>query len=360
LRIRLRKSIDLNMQTNKNITIKDVANLCGVSPAVISRVINNDPTLVIKDETRESVLRTVTELDYKPNYMARGLRTKKSGMVGLMLLDFTNPFSGQLIRGVQDALENSGMFCMLCETKEESDVERKWVELLHDRQIEGLIIATAKQNDPIISILEKLNIKYVMATRMTQNSNAPSVLYDTYKGISLAMEHLIKLGHTKIAHITGHINTTPGILRMQAYTDSLKKHGLPVRKEFITQANFLGNSGGEAMKDLLQLKECPTAVIACNDAVAISAIQTMKEAGFVIPRDISIIGYQNIPYSKDVDPPLTTIDTHTAEVGHKAAMMLLDLINGNELENDQVIIDVDLILRSSTGPFINKPNSIVL
>lgn len=337
----------------KKITIKDVAKLSGVSPAIVSRVINDDPTLVVKNETRESVLRTVQQLDYKPNYLARGLRTKKSGMVGLILVDFTNPFSGQLIRGAQKALVHSGMFCMVCETKEESDIEREWIELLHDRQIEGLIIATLKQYDPIVDFLEKKNIKYVMATRLAQNSNAPSILYDIYKGMCLAMEHLIELGHTRIAHITGHLETNPGLLRMSAYADVLNKHGLPLREEYIAQANFLAESGGKAMKELLMLKKRPTAVVACNDAVAISAVQAIKEAGLVVPNDISIVGFHNIPFSKSANPPLTTIDTRTVEVGYKAAETLLNLINGKELRNNRIVTDVDFVARSSTAPYVS-------
>lgn len=333
----------------QKVTIKEVASLAGVSPAVVSRVINNDSSLLIKDETRKKVLRAVNKLQYKPDFLARGLRTKKSGMIGLMLIDFTNPFAGQLIRGAQEALVPSGKFCMTCETKEEESVSKQWIELLQERQVEGLIIATVKESDSIISLLEKYNFKYVMATRRAQNSKAPSVLYDTYKGMTLAMEHLIQLGHTRIAHITGHLKTTPGELRIKAYLDSLASHGLPIRDEYIVQANFLANSGGDAMNKLLYLKEKPTAVVACNDAVAISAIQSIKEAGLIIPRDISIVGFHNIPYSTYVDPPLTTIDTRTADVGYEAAKVLIDMINGKKPETPEKMIDVDFIIRSSTA-----------
>jgi DNA-binding LacI/PurR family transcriptional regulator len=331
-------------------TIKEVASLAGVSPAVVSRVINNDSSLLIRDETRNNVLQAVKKLQYKPDFLARGLRTNKSGMIGLMLIDYTNPFAGQLIRGAQDALVQSGMFCMTCETKEEESVSKKWIELLQERRVEGLIIATVKESDPIIDLLEKYNFKYVMATRRAHNSKAPSVLYDTYQGMTLAMEHLIELGHTRIAHITGHLKTTPGELRIKAYSDAHKEHGLTVRQEYVVQANFLANSGGDAMANLLKLKEIPTAVVACNDAVAISAIQSIKEFGLKIPRDISIVGFHNIPYSLYVDPPLTTIDTHTSEIGNRAAGILLDLIQGKEPGFPNQIINVDFINRSSTGP----------
>jgi DNA-binding LacI/PurR family transcriptional regulator len=330
--------------------MKDIAKICGVSPAIVSRVLNNDPKLTIRSDTRESVLKTVKEIQYTPNYMASGLRTKKTGLIGLMLVDFTNPFSGQLIRGTQDALSDSGILCMACETKEQPDLGIKWIEHLYERRIDGLIIATLKEEDTTIELLEKLQIKYVMASRVAMNSSAPSVSCDTYEGMCLAMRHLIELGHTRIAYIEGHVKTGPGAQRKNAYLNTLKQFSLPFHDYYIIEANYSTESGGSAMWELLKLDKIPSAVIACNDAVAISALQAIGNANLKVPDDISIIGFHNISYSSTVNPPLTTIDTKTYEVGYKAAHMLIDLINGKELENRQEKIGVVLIRRSSTAP----------
>lgn len=338
----------------KKAKIKDVAISAGVSPAIVSRVMNNDPTLVIRDETRKNVLRIATKLMYKPSYLARGLRKNRSGLVGIMLVDFANPFSSELYRAAQETLINNDIMCVFCETREKQDTSSILVKLLNDRQVEGLIIGTVKQKDPIINLLEELDIKYVMASRSSDNSTAPSVQCDFYKGMCLAMDHLIKLGHTHIAHISGHMETTPGLLRMKGYIDSLKKYGIPLREEYIVQADFFYESGGKAMSKLLMLKEIPSAVVGCNDVVAISALKAIQESGLTVPDDISVVGFHNIMYSNIITPSLTTVDTGTYETGRKAAEILIDLINGKEILNKNVLVDANLIVRSSTAPYINK------
>lgn len=334
---------------NGKVTLKDVARRAGVSPAIVSRIMNNDPTLMIKDETRQKVLQSVKELAYTPNSIARNLRMQKSGMIGLMIVDISNPFIGEVIRGVQEVVEQSGRFCFLCESRDDPQREAMLIQKMYERQLDGMIICTLKNNDPIISLLEQLNIRYVAATRTVPGLKAPSVTFNHDKSIHLAMEHLIDLGHKKIGYIYGHMYTYSGVTRAAAYKEMLKQNGLPFRRGYMVESHYFAQDGYLAMQKLMNQKERPTAVIACNDVVAISAIRAAKEAGLSIPGDLSIIGYNNIDVSAIVEPNLTTIDTPAYALGVQAAKMLINSINGFPMDESQVVLDTRLIRRESTA-----------
>lgn len=338
-------------QKSGKVTLKDVARNAGVSPAVVSRVMNNDPSLMVKEETRQNVLKAVRDLSYTPNTIARSLRIQKSGVIGLMIVDVSNPFIGEVIRGVQEVVEQSGRFCFLCESRDDSQREAKLVQRMYDQQVEGMIVCTLKNDDPIIELLDRLDVKYVAATRTVPGLTAPAITFNHDKSIHLAMEHLIDLGHTRIGYIYGHMYTHSGVTRAAAYKAMLKQHGLPLRKEYLVESHYFAQDGYLAMQKLMQLPEPPTAIIACNDVVALSAIKAAKEAGLDIPGDLSIIGYNNIDVSAIVHPALTTIDTPAYALGMQAAKTLLNLIDGYPVDEMNVVLDTRLVERESTAPY---------
>ena len=345
----MRKPGDMDF---KRATIKDVAALAKVSPTVVSRLLSKDSTLSVADSTRERVYTAVEQLSYVPNYMARGLRKHKTDMVGFMIIDCANPFYGEMIRGVQAPLNQRGMFCFLSETLESDKKAFQLVQLYYERQVDGLICATAKEaNDPAIAYMERMGMKYVLVTRSAKESTAPTVMYDIYDGAKCIVEHLIELGHVKIAHLTGQLQSSSSILRLNAYRDVMLRHGLTIREEYIVNTDWLAEDGYTAMRKLLSLKEIPTAVFACNDIVAISAINAVTELGLKVPEDISIVGFNNIKVCANTWPPLTTLESPAYELGKEAAALLIQLIDGDKTgEKNVTLPHGGLIIRRSTAP----------
>lgn len=334
----------------KRPTIKNVAEMANVSPAVVSRLLNKDDSLQILPETRERIMRVVKEIGYRPNPIAKGLRMQKSGMIGLALVDFTNPFYGPLIRGVQEPLNKEGYDCLLGETREDPERAMKLVEFFLDRQVDGMIITTATKEDPVVDYLESVGAKYVQLTRMAKNSRAPYISCDSYNGMRKLMEHLISLGHTRIAHIAGHRGSTTGEQLLKAFHDVMEEHHLPMRDEYIVYADWMAENAGVCMNKLLQCKERPSAVVACNDIVAIAALSVIYEKKLQVPEDIAIAGFNNIQISEVITPKLTTVNFPAYEMGYKASNTLLKMIKDNYIEHaiSPIILDTELIIREST------------
>jgi LacI family transcriptional regulator len=271
-------------------------------------------------------------------------------MIGLMIIDCTNPFYGLLIRGVQESLNARGMLCLISESLEDSARERKLADFYQERQVDGIIVATAKEDDPTIEYLEKMHVKYIQATRRCKFSTAPSVVFDNYKGVKDAIEYLISLGHTHIAHIAGNLHTDAGQIRLKAFYDTMRHHSLPVRDDYVVEAGYIAKESQYAMKALLNIPEIPTAVLACNDVSAISALKVIHEMKLRVPQDISIIGFNNIGMTENTSPPLTTVHTPVFDLGYCASHMLLDLIDGKPIPNRDILLDTSLVIRNSTGP----------
>lgn len=341
---------------HKRATIRDVAAMAGVTPAVVSRLINNDPDLAILDATKARIYEAVRKTGYKPNPMARGLRRKKTGLIGLIIADFTNPFYGKLIRAIQGSVEQAGFICLVSENAEDPKRTRKLVDLYLERQVEGLILCTATENDTITNYLDSINEKYVLATRKANNSNAPYVGFDNEKGMFQAMEYLIGLGHRRIAHITGYIDTIAAQERLNGYKSGLERHGIPVNDDYIVYGNWTADNINDYIARLMSLPNPPTAIITSNDAVAIPALNVIYELGYRVPEDISLIGFNNIRESANTIPPLTTIESPTEKLGKEIAELLLEVMRSPDPIHKSVAIDTKLIVRGSTGPCRENEN----
>jgi DNA-binding LacI/PurR family transcriptional regulator len=332
----------------KRVTMQDVAKLAGVSRALVSRVLNGDENLTVRQVTRQKILDASQELHYRPNALARGLRLKHSGMIGLLIPNIGNPFFGAIIKGVSDVMMKNDLLCIICDTFESPETEMRYVQLLDDRQVDGLIVATATIDDKAIKYLEKHGIKFVYATRYSYATSAPFIVVDTYKGFTQATRHLIELGHKRIAHITGNLSTNTGIIALRAFRDEMERNNLTVREDYISSSDYLETTGYNAMCSLLALENMPTAVVACTDSVAINAILAIRKMGLRVPQDISITGYNNIWASSINDPPLTTINAPLYDIGTIAANLLIDLLNKRKSENTQIVLEPKLIVRGST------------
>jgi Transcriptional regulators len=331
-------------------TIKDVAKMAGVTSAIVSRVVNADETLAIRHETKQAVLDAIKALGYRPNTLARSLRTRKSGMVGLIIVDWMNPFYGSLIRGAQHTLQQNGLFCLVCESMDDTETELKLVKYLHEMQVEGIILATIKIKDPVVDLLESLGTKYVQATRRSEYSSAPSIYYDSYNGMKEIVRHLVGLGHKKIAYISGSTLDSPGRDRFNGYVDGLSENGIELLPEYVVGKNWFGENARELTKRLVELPTSPTAIITCNDACGLHCLSAVKECGLKVPHDISIASFNNIETTRLVTPALTTIDTPMDTLGEQAARLMINEIQHIEGEAKSIIISTRFVERESTGP----------
>ena len=332
----------------RKITIKDVANRAHVTPALVSRVFNNDETLLIKDETRKAIVDAIRELDYRPNSIARSLRLKRSRTVGVLIADIMNPFFTEIIKGVQQAANKAGYNIILCNTNDSAEECKRYIEVLSAQMVEGVILGAGYVSDEEIRLLDRTNTKYVLLNRIASEEIAPFVRSNDSEGMRMAVLHLLKLGHTKIAHLSGPLFADTALRRLQGYRKALMEADILYNPDYVMETKYDEESGYRACKKLLRLEDRPTAICAGNDMVAIGAMRAIKEKGLSIPRDISLVGYNDIWVASKLEPPLTTVNTPLLEMGEKAFRLLMKVLKNEENETGSIVIEPHLVVREST------------
>ncbi|MFH1940174.1 MAG: LacI family DNA-binding transcriptional regulator, partial [bacterium] len=319
-----------------NPTIKDVAELVGVHPSTVSRVINDDSR--ISEKTREKVFLIIKKLGYTPNAIARGLKTKRTHTLGMLIPDITNPFFAEIARGVEDAANKNDFNIILCNTDDRLKKERTYLEILRGKRVDGLILGTAHIKDKSILELEKNNFPYILVSRNIEELDKNCVIVDDEAGGIMATEYLIKLGHRRIAHITGPLKIRSALNRLKGYKLALKKYGIEYRDELVGEGDFRIKGGYQVMKRFLKLAEPPTAIFAANDLLALVAMQAIQKKNFHIPEDFSVIGFNDIELASFVYPALTTIRQPMLEMGALAVKMLLRIIEEGEFNQRKIVL----------------------
>jgi len=328
-----------------NPTIKDVANLAGVHPSTVSRVINDNSR--ISEKTKNKVLLIIKKLGYTPNAIARGLKTKRTQTLGMLIPDITNPFFAELARGVEDAANKNNFNVILCNTDDKLKKERTYLEILRGKRVDGLILGTAHIRDKSILELEKKKFPYILVSRNIEGLDKNCVIVDDVAGGIMVTEYLIKLGHRRIAHITGPLKTRSALNRLKGYKLALKKYEIEYRDELVGEGDFRIKGGYQVMKRFLKLAEPPTAIFAANDLLALGAIQVILKKKYHIPEDFCIIGFDDIRLASFVYPPLTTVRQPMLEMGALAVKMLLKIIEEGEFNQKKEILEPKLIIRES-------------
>lgn len=329
--------------------IYDVAKKSGYSITTVSKALNNYPD--ISEKARKKVLEVCKEIGYMPNSSARTLSTKKSWTIGVVFaeklgLGITHPFFSHVIESFKQVIEAQG-YDLLFISRELGHSIYSYMEHCKHRNVDGVIVVHTDFCEP--EVQEVLNSEMPTVVIDNIETSAIKVTSDNQKGAQLAIEHLVKLGHAKIAHISGNDESYASIMREQCYLQEMKKHGLDVPEGYIQSGGYFSLEGGrEAMQRLLELPDSPTAVFVSGDYMAIGAMQVAREAGLRIPEDISIIGFDDVEVAKLVSPGLTTVRQDTEEIGKVAAQRLIQRING-ESANVHESIPVTLIERRSTA-----------
>ncbi|UHA62716.1 LacI family transcriptional regulator [Metabacillus litoralis] len=325
--------------------MSDVARLANVSPATVSRVLCH-PELV-SEETRRKVLKVINQVNYKPHIVARQFRTQETKNILVVVPDITSNFFSKVLRGIEHVAVKNGYQVILGDTENCIEREKEYVNLLLQKQVDGMVLLTARQDKVR---LEELSTHFpiVLACEYIDGLNVPTVSIDNISSARKATEHLISLGHTKIAHITGAIHVILSRDRLRGFQQAMMSHNLVVEPLYVQEGDFSFDSGYHQMMKLLALEVPPTAVFAFNDDMALGAIKAAKEFGLTVPNDLAVVGFDNIKMSSINEPSITTIDQPKYEIGQKAMEILLKLINREELHKKKFVFKDELIVRGST------------
>ena len=335
----------------KKSTIYDVAKIAGVSPSTISRVMNN-PEIVAED-TRQKVMNAVKELAYIPNMMAASMPKRKTNYIGLIIPDITNIFFSNLVRGVQDVCEKHGYNVLVVNSDDSQEKEGRYLKLLYSRRVDGVILTVAGYREKEfpeeeLSLLKKMNI--VLIDREINGMTTPIVKVNNFSGAYSAVKYLLTMGHRKIMYLAGIEGTKTNQERKKGYLAALKKAKINWEKELAGDFR-LDTAYQKIIYHWPQLKnsdKLPTAIFAANDLMAIGALKAFAQLKIRVPEDISIIGFDNIPFSDCTCPPLTTIAQPTYLMGQKAVETLLKVIDKKKIKKS-VEFETELIERDSVS-----------
>jgi LacI family transcriptional regulator len=304
----------------------DVAHAAGVHPGTASRALNSDPGGRVSAETTRRVVETARRLGYVPNSFARGLRTARSFVIGMIVPDITNPLFPPMVRGAEQVLSQAGYTLVLTDTDNDSVTERRQIEQLRARGTDGFLIATAHWDDPMVDELAHADVPAVLLNRNTASRRLPYVGCDERFGVALAVDHLVH---------------------------SLRVHGLPVgRDQVLVCPAYSEQAGVDAATQLVASGQDFTAIVAGNDLIALGAIEALADAGLHCPEQVSVTGINDLPLVDKLSPPLTTVALPLREMGALAARMLLAEIedSGHHGPVAQSLLGVELAVRGSTGP----------
>jgi len=334
-------------------TIKDVARLAGVSTATVSHVINE--TRYVSAELQERVLHAMEALNYRPNVLAQGLRRGETHTIGLVVPDNANPFFAEVSRVVEDVGFDRGYSVILCNTGDDLERERVYIDVLIAKQVDGIIFIAAGDHHEHLVELTSANVPLVLADRDVKQSRADVVLVDNEQGGYRATGHLLDLGHQRIGCIAGPSEATPSADRVKGYERALREAGASVYERLVVQGDFRYKGGEEAADRLLGLDSPPSAIFACNDLMAIGTLRAIRKAGLRVPEDISVVGYDDIPLASAVSPPLTTVAQPVTELARISTELLLSRIEDEAPRDlERIVLDTDLVIRDSSGPHLRS------
>ncbi len=333
-----------------SLSIKDLGRLAGVHPSTVARVLNGDPRQRVSDDVRARILALAAEYGYRPNRLARSLRTKRSSVIGALIPDIANPFFALMFRGIEDALAQRDFSVILANTDDDPAREDSGVAMLQGRQVDGLILATARRQDQTIERLMAERVPLVLVNRHTEPITPNAVVPADYSGSMTAVAHLVGLGHRRIAHIAGSDEMSTGATRRDGYRDALKRHSIMYDPDLLMKGSYREPGGYEAMRRLLALPDPPTAVFAVNDLAAVGAIRAIREANLDVPHDVSVVGFNDLSMVAATANSLTTLQLPVHAMGIAAAERLLtQILDGTSL-SEPTILPVTLIVRGSTAP----------
>jgi LacI family repressor for deo operon, udp, cdd, tsx, nupC, and nupG len=328
------------------VKMSDVARLANVSTATVSRVLSNPE--VVNEETRRKVLEVIEKVNYKPHIVARQFRTQETRIILVVVPDITSGFFSEVLRGIEHVALSKGYQVILGDTENEIQRERSYINLLHQKQADGMVLLTARISKEELDLISR-DFPVVLACEYMDGLNIPTVSIDNISSARKATEHLIELGHTKIAHISGPMDVILSRDRLRGFRQALFSYELPVDPAYIQEGDLTYDSGYNLTLKMLAMEKPPTGIFVFNDEMAMGVIKATENSGFHVPRDLAVVGFDNIKMSTFIDPALTTINQPKYDIGKKAMNLLLKRINGEKLDKIQYILSDELLIRDSCG-----------
>jgi LacI family transcriptional regulator len=338
-------------------TIHDVAKAVGVHASTVSRVMNPSRRHMVTTEIARRVIDAAKSLGYQPNALAHGLRMRRSNTVGVLIPDITNPVFPLILRGIEDALGSLGYTAIIANTDGDPARDALTLERMLARQVDGFILATARRQDPVVARCVAEDLPVVLINRMTSGiAGITAVVNEDARGIALAVAHLVGLGHRRIAHIAGPQHLSTGHERREGFIAAMADAGLLIEPKLISTALAYSEAEGErAMNALLDDGKFAsggfTAVVVANDLLAMGCYDALAARGLRCPADLSITGYNDMPFVDKLSPPLTTIRIQHYEMGVRAANLLLERLKDPASRRVDIKLEPSLVVRGSTARF---------
>jgi len=336
------------------ITMKDIAKIAGVSVNTVSRALNDRPE--INEETKRQIKEIAKKLNYIPNTIAASLASRKSKTIGLIIPDLCDPFFAKQARGVEDTARQNGYSVIIINTDEIPDHEQEALNTLYGIRVAGVILTSVFPAVERIKDLQRKQIPLVLLNRFLRQIDTDYVINDNKQGAYAATKHLLNLGHQRIGIILGPQHITSVQDRFTGYRQALAEAGVELRKEYVVYGeNLKPETGEEIAQQLLRLNPRPTAIFAYCDSLAIGACAGVRKMGLAIPRDVALVGYDDIPYAALLEVPLTTVAQPAYEMGKTACEILIERIQserekgGSAAQTKHIVFKPELVVRKSCG-----------
>jgi len=331
-------------------TLRDVAAAARVHPATASRALNPETRILVSEDTARRVTEAAERLGYRPNPVARSLRTRRSHTVGVLIPDLNNPLFPPIVRGLEDKLALAGYVALIGNTDADAGRERTLFEQMRARHVDGFVLATATLHDRLLADAAAADVPVVLMNRLAPDYSFPSVSVDNEQGARMAVSHLARLGHTRIAHIAGPQEASTGLSRLRGFRDGMAAQELAVDESLIAYAaRYTVEEGARCGRELLARYPGFTAIAAANDMLAVGCYTALDEHSVRCPDEISLIGFNDMPFIDRLRPPLTTVRFPHYQLGTEAAQLLLERINGGESPIKILYLAPELIVRGSTS-----------
>jgi LacI family transcriptional regulator len=332
-------------------TLRDVATAAGVHPATASRALNPGTRLLVSEETARRVSEAASRLGYRPNPVARSLRTRRSHTIGVLIPDLNNPLFPPMIRGIEDRLAEHGYVALIGNTDADLAKEGLVFDQMRARHVDGFVLATAITGSPILAEAAGADVPVVLMNRTSQDFPFSSVSVDNEQGVRAAVAHLVSLGHTRIGHVAGPQDASTGAARLRGFQAAMAAHKLPVADGQVVYASAYSVEEGERRGgELLRTRGDLTAVVAGNDMLAIGCYGAFDELGLRCPEDVSLIGFNDMPFIDRLRPPLSSVRFPHYQLGTEAATLLIERIEAADSPVKIIFLAPELVARGSTAP----------